>query len=87
MALKNFAFKVLNKDNFARCGLIETYRGNIRTPAFMPVGTQATVKACRIERYKKNRFRYNIIQHLSFNDQTRCRTHPKRRRSSSIYEL
>ena len=31
MALKNFAFKVLNKDKFARCGLIETHRGNIQT--------------------------------------------------------
>ena len=29
MALKNFAFKVLAKDNFARSGLIETHRGNI----------------------------------------------------------
>ena len=46
MALKRFAFNVLNKDKFARCGLIETHRGNINTPAFMPVGTQATVKAC-----------------------------------------
>ena len=46
MALKNFAFKVLNKDKFARSGVIETHRGNIYTPAFMPVGTQATVKAC-----------------------------------------
>ena len=45
MALKRFAFNVLNKDKFARCGLIETHRGNINTPAFMPVGTQATVKA------------------------------------------
>ncbi len=53
MALKNFAFKVLKKDNFARCGLIETHRGNINTPAFMPVGTQATIKACRIEDIKK----------------------------------
>ena len=44
MALKNFAFKVLNKDKFARCGLIETHRGNINTPAFMPVGTLGTVK-------------------------------------------
>ncbi len=49
MALKDFAFKVLNKDKFARRGLIETHRGNIQTPAFMPVGTQATVKACKIE--------------------------------------
>ena len=53
MALKNFAFKVLHKDNYARCGLIETHRGNIQTPAFMPVGTQATVKACKIEDIKK----------------------------------
>ena len=49
MALKNFAFKVLKKDQFARCGLIETHRGDINTPAFMPVGTQATVKACLID--------------------------------------
>jgi len=53
MALKNFAFKVLNKDKFARRGVIETHRGNINTPAFMPVGTQATVKACTIEDIKK----------------------------------
>ena len=53
MALKNFAFKILNKDKYARTGVIETQRGNINTPAFMPVGTQATVKACRIEDIKK----------------------------------
>ena len=53
MALKDFAFKVLKRDNFARSGLIETHRGNIQTPAFMPVGTQATIKACRIEDIKK----------------------------------
>ena len=53
MALKNFAFKVLKKNKFARTGLIETHRGNINTPAFMPVGTQATVKACTIDDIKK----------------------------------
>ena len=53
MALKKFAFSVLKKDKFARCGLIETHRGKINTPAFMPVGTQATVKACKIEDIKK----------------------------------
>ena len=53
MALSNFAFKVLNVDKYSRCGLIETHRGNIKTPAFMPVGTQATVKACTIEDIKK----------------------------------
>ena len=53
MALKNFAFKILNTDNYARSGLIETHRGKINTPAFMPVGTQATVKACTIDDIKK----------------------------------
>ena len=53
MALKDFAFNVLNKDKYARHGLIETHRGNIKTPAFMPVGTQATVKACTIDDIKK----------------------------------
>ncbi len=53
MALKNFAFKILKTDNFARNGLIETHRGKINTPAFMPVGTQATVKACTIDDIKK----------------------------------
>ena len=53
MASKDFAFKVLKEDNFARCGLIQTNRGNIHTPTFMPVGTQATIKACKIEDIKK----------------------------------
>jgi len=49
MALKKFTFNVIEKDSYARAGLIETHRGNIQTPAFMPVGTQATVKACLID--------------------------------------
>ena len=53
MALKNFAFKILKKDKFARLGVIETHRGDVNTPAFMPVGTQATVKACTIDDIKK----------------------------------
>jgi len=53
MALKDFAFKLLNKDKYARRGSIETHRGNIQTPAFMPVGTQATIKACTIDDVKR----------------------------------
>jgi queuine tRNA-ribosyltransferase len=49
MALKNFKFNVIKNDNFTRAGLIEIHRGTIQTPAFMPVGTQATVKACLID--------------------------------------
>ena len=49
MTLKKFNFNVIQKDDYSRCGLIETHRGNIQTPAFMPVGTQATVKATFID--------------------------------------
>jgi len=42
---EEFCFEVLAQDNTARTGMITTARGKIRTPAFMPVGTAATVKA------------------------------------------
>ena len=38
-------FKIISTDNNARLGRIATHRGIINTPAFMPVGTNATVKA------------------------------------------
>lgn len=41
----SFSFSVLARDGAARTGTIEMPRGVIRTPAFMPVGTAATVKA------------------------------------------
>ena len=39
------SFNVAATDGAARTGVISTPRGQIRTPAFMPVGTAATVKA------------------------------------------
>ncbi len=53
MTLKKFKFNVINKDKHSRVGLIETSKGDINTPAFMPVGTQGTVKAAFIEDIKK----------------------------------
>ena len=40
-----FSFTLNATDGAARTGVISTPRGEIRTPAFMPVGTAATVKA------------------------------------------
>ncbi len=40
-----FSFQINARDGLARSGVISTARGEIRTPAFMPVGTAATVKA------------------------------------------
>ncbi len=40
-----FSFELLHTDGAARTGLIHTPRGTVRTPAFMPVGTQGALKA------------------------------------------
>ncbi|WP_120635657.1 tRNA guanosine(34) transglycosylase Tgt [Ruegeria sp. EL01] len=40
-----FSFELKATDGKARNGVIKTPRGDVRTPAFMPVGTAATVKA------------------------------------------
>ncbi|MEJ6398646.1 tRNA guanosine(34) transglycosylase Tgt [Yoonia sp. 208BN28-4] len=43
--MTKFSFTKSAQDGKARTGVISTPRGDIRTPAFMPVGTAATVKA------------------------------------------
>src|SRR6476660_670626 len=47
--MTRFAFSIAQTDGVARTGVIVMQRGQIRTPAFMPVGTAATVKAMRPE--------------------------------------
>ena len=44
MNSKKDFFELIKTNNQARLGIIKTSRGNIETPAFMPVGTQGTVK-------------------------------------------
>ena len=44
MSVKDFSFELITQDDKARLGKIQTSRGNIDTPTFMPVGTQGTVK-------------------------------------------
>jgi queuine tRNA-ribosyltransferase len=39
-----FSFRLIATDGAARCGEIATAHGAVRTPAFMPVGTQAAIK-------------------------------------------
>jgi len=43
--MSEFRFEITAQDGAARTGVVHTPRGEIRTPAFMPVGTAATVKA------------------------------------------
>ena len=42
-------YKLLKKDGNARRGFLELQHGNIQTPVFMPVGTNATVKGLTVE--------------------------------------
>ncbi|WP_122465913.1 tRNA guanosine(34) transglycosylase Tgt [Brevundimonas lutea] len=44
-----FEFSISATDGRARTGVLKTARGDIRTPAFMPVGTAATVKALTVD--------------------------------------
>ena len=46
---ERFSFSITATDGKARTGTISMLRGDIRTPAFMPVGTAATVKAMKPE--------------------------------------
>ncbi|MEP6868528.1 MAG: tRNA guanosine(34) transglycosylase Tgt [Novosphingobium sp.] len=47
--MTRFQFTIHARDGKARTGTIQMRRGEIRTPAFMPVGTAATVKGMKPE--------------------------------------
>ena len=51
---KKFFFTLKNTENKARRGEVVTAHGVIQTPAFMPVGTSATVKAMKVSDVKKS---------------------------------
>ena len=49
----NFTVKTKCRDTMARTGVLETPHGLIKTPVYMPVGTQATVKAMTPDQVKE----------------------------------
>jgi queuine tRNA-ribosyltransferase len=49
-----FTFRVEARDGAARTGTMTTAHGVVRTPAFMPIGTQATVKAMTPEEVRRS---------------------------------
>ena len=53
MLKDEFSFELITQDDSARLGRIETPRGGIDTPAFMPVGTQGTVKGVFLDDIEK----------------------------------
>jgi queuine tRNA-ribosyltransferase len=48
----SFPFDIHATEGDARTGVLRTPRGDIRTPAFMPVGTAATVKAMSVDQVR-----------------------------------
>jgi queuine tRNA-ribosyltransferase len=50
--MASFPFLINAVDGAARTGVLQTARGDIRTPAFMPVGTAATVKALTVDQVR-----------------------------------
>ena len=50
--MSTFPFKIHSSDGSARTGILETTRGEIRTPAFMPVGTAGTVKGVYMDQVR-----------------------------------
>ena len=47
-----FPFDITATEGRARTGVLKTPRGDIRTPAFMPVGTAGTVKAMYLDQVR-----------------------------------
>src|SRR5215813_567182 len=54
-------FRVLASDGQARSGVLQTRRGAIETPVFMPVGTAGSVKAIRFEELESEDLDARII--------------------------
>jgi queuine tRNA-ribosyltransferase len=44
----DFSFRILANDGATRQGIVTTAHGEVRTPAFMPVGTQAAIKGVHL---------------------------------------
>ena len=54
--MKEFSYEItaaLDDPRFARAGVIHTPHGDIQTPAFVPVGTKATVKAVTVDQLEE----------------------------------
>ncbi len=49
MNLQPIRFDVIDRDGEARAAILQTRRGVIETPVFMPVGTAGSIKGIRFD--------------------------------------
>ena len=82
-----FSFRLIATDGAARSGEIATAHGVVRTPAFMPVGTQARDQRRASRRRARVRRRYHARQHLSPDAAAGRRTRRRARRLARIHAL
>ncbi|HEX5709150.1 MAG TPA: tRNA guanosine(34) transglycosylase Tgt [Pyrinomonadaceae bacterium] len=61
MSTGALGWKVLSEEGEARAGVLETRRGRVETPVFMPVGTLGTVKGTRFEELESKELDARII--------------------------
>ena len=61
-----FNLEYKDTDTKARAGRIKTYHGEIETPIFMPVGTQATVKSLTPEEWVRQNFVQYLINYKNY---------------------
>ena len=74
-----FSFELVASDGGARRGEMVTPHGRVQTPAFMPVGTQGTVKGLAPDDVRGDRRRDRARQHLSSHAAARRRAHRRAR--------
>ena len=58
-------FDVTATDGAARAGILRTAHGEVKTPAFMPVGTKATVRTSHVERAHNKKSHNRHTFHLT----------------------
>ena len=82
-------FELLKTDSHtkARLGRLTTAHGVVDTPVFMPVGTQASVKALDPRELLRDGHANHPRQHLPSQHPARPGHHPRRRRPAPVHEL
>jgi hypothetical protein len=82
-----FSFRLIARDGAARLGEITTPHGRIATPAFMPVGTQAAMKAVQWRDVRESGTEIVLGNTLSPDAAPRGRAYRCSRRAAHVFGL
>ena len=85
--MSEIRFELLATDGAARTGILQTPRGDIRTPAFMPVGTAGNGQGDAAAKRARNRRRHPVRQYLSSHAAAGRRAHRPAGRPAQIHGL